>query len=292
MASEITDPSSKYQDPPNRLADAKELAREVLAEDGPSDVTSDLVGTSGSGNGVVRSREQCIAACLDYASEVASRAGCHVRWSVAEGDRVAPNGTLGTMTGEVTTILRAERPMLNLLQRACGIATATRRFVDAVSGTRCRVLHTRKTAPGLRIFDVAAVVAGGGHVHRLGLDQVVMIKDNHWVALEAQRTDIIAVIEEARRRGVIAVQVEVETETQVETACRAGADRLLIDNRSPQEFRKLADLARRQAPDIELEATGGITLDNVSAYADAGASFVSIGALTHSVLAIDLTVEM
>ncbi len=277
---------------PKRLADAEGLAREVLAEDGSRDVTSELVASSGSGMGTVRSREEAVSACLDYASEVASQAGCHVQWSVTEGDRVVPNSVLGKVSGEVAAILRAERPMLNLLQRACGIATATRRFVDAVSGTPCRVLHTRKTAPGLRVFDIAAVVAGGGHVHRLGLDQVVMIKDNHWAALEAQGTDLRTAVEEARRRGATAVQVEVESKAQVETACQAGADRLLIDNKSPEESGQLADLARRYVPDIEIEATGGITLDNVRAYAEAGAGFVSIGALTHSVQAVDLTLEI
>jgi nicotinate-nucleotide pyrophosphorylase (carboxylating) len=212
--------------------------------------------------------------------------------AVTDGDPVAANALLGEVRGEVAAILRAERPMLNLLQRACGIATMTRRFVKAISGTPCRVLHTRKTAPGLRVFDVAAVIAGGGHVHRLGLDQIVMIKDNHWEALGVQGKELGGAVEEARRRGVPAVQVEVESAAQVEAACQAGADRLLIDNRSPAEFRQLVDLARQREPVIEIEATGGITLDNVRAYAEAGADFVSIGALTHSVQAVDLTLEV
>ena len=292
MGNDPPDASSKHQDLPNRLADAQSLAREVLTEDGPRDITSELVGTSGAGSAVVRSREQCRAACLDYATEVASQAGCHVRWSVAEGDSVLRDGELGNLEGPIAAILRAERPMLNLLQRACGIATATHRFVDAVAGTRCRVLHTRKTAPRLRVFDVAAVLAGGGHVHRLGLDRVVMIKDNHWTALGTMGVDLGRAIEEARQRGVSAVQVEVESTAQVEAACQSGADRLLIDNRVPDEFHELADLARQIAPGIEIEATGGITLDNVRAYAEAGADYVSIGALTHSVQAVDLTLEM
>jgi nicotinate-nucleotide pyrophosphorylase (carboxylating) len=204
---------------------------------------------------------------------------------------VRADEALGSVTGEASAILRAERPILNVLQRACGIATATRRFVEAVAGTPCRVLHTRKTAPRLRLFDVAAVIGGGGHVHRLGLDRIVMIKDNHWAALAAQGGDLGAMVREALARGATAVQIEVESEEQVRAACQAGADRLLIDNQSPAAFRQLAALARDCAPGIEIEATGGITLDNVRAYADAGADFVSIGALTHSVRSVDLTLE-
>jgi len=292
LASEPTEASSPHQYLPNRLADVERLAREVLAEDGSRDVTSALVGSVGSGVGTVRSRDAAVAACLDYASAVASAAGCQMEWSVGEGDGVVAGATLGTIRGDVAHILRAERPLLNLLQRACGIATATRRFVDAVAGTSCRVLHTRKTAPGLRLFDVAAVVAGGGHVHRLGLDRVVMIKDNHWAALDAQGRGLAGAVQEARRSGAAAVQIEVEFEAQVEAACEAGADRLLIDNKPPEEFARLADLARRHAPAIEIEATGGIRLDSVWAYAAAGADFVSIGALTHSVRAVDLSLEL
>ncbi|MGD2136482.1 MAG: nicotinate-nucleotide diphosphorylase (carboxylating), partial [Gemmatimonadales bacterium] len=184
-----------------------------------------------------------------------------------------------------------ERPLLNLLQRAYGIATATHGYVYAVAGTRCRILHTRKTAPGLRRFDVAAVLAGGGGLHRLGLDRVVMLKDNHWEALGGAAV-LEQLVTDARRRGAEAVQIEVERVDQAEAACRAGADRLLIDNQPPDAFRTLAERARALRPEIELEATGGITLENAAAYAAAGADFLSIGALTHSVRAVDLTLEL
>ncbi len=292
MASEPANSISHHEDLPDRHADAERLARAVLAEDGSRDITGEVVGCAGPGVGTVRTREAAVVACLDYASAVASATGCRMEWSVAEGDRVAADATPGTISGDVADILRAERPILNLLQRACGIATATRRFVDAVSGTSCRVLHTRKTAPGLRLFDVAAVVAGGGHVHRLDLEQVVMIKDNHWASLDAQGRGLGATVEEARRRGVAVVQVEVESESQVAAACEAGANRLLIDNLPPEQFARLANLAHRCAPAVEIEATGGITLETVRAYALAGAGFVSVGALTHSVKAVDLTLEL
>ena len=180
--------------------------------------------------------------------------------------------------------------MLNLLQRACGIATATRRYVEAVRGTRCRILHTRKTAPGLRALDVAAVVAGGGQRHRLDLAHEIMVKDNHWQALGS--TGLEHSLAQARQRGITALYVEVESIDQLELACRAGATRLLVDNQSAETVGDWGRRSRALVPGMEIEATGGITLGNVRAYAEAGADFVSIGALTHSVKAADLAIEI
>jgi nicotinate-nucleotide pyrophosphorylase (carboxylating) len=194
--------------------------------------------------------------------------------------------------GALDGILRAERPMLNLLQRACGIATATRAYVDAVAGTRCRILHTRKTAPGLRALDIAAVVSGGGARHRADLSHEVMVKDNHWRALIRGGRTLAEALAEARGRGVTALYLEVESVEQLDQACAAGATRLLIDNQTPETVAAWGARARWLRAGIEIEATGGITLENVRAYAEAGADFVSIGALTHSVRAADLAVEV
>jgi nicotinate-nucleotide pyrophosphorylase (carboxylating) len=199
---------------------------------------------------------------------------------------------VGIIRGPLARILRAERPMLNLLQRACGIATATRAYVDAVTGTPCRILHTRKTAPGLRSLDIAAVLAGGGARHRADLAQEVMVKDNHWQALRRAGGNLSAALAEARARGVTSLQVEVESVAQLEEAVSAGATRLLVDNQSPDTLRQWAGLARRLRSGLEIEATGGITLENARAYAEAGADFISTGALTHSVKAADLGVEV
>ena len=256
-------------------------------------MTTELVGAAGeTATAMIRSGSHLVAAGLAYAAEVARQVGCEVAWTVEEGNVVAPLGSLGTVSGDLAGILRAERPMLNLLQRACGIATATRRFMEAVQRTGCRILHTRKTAPGLRVFDVHAVLAGGGQLHRLGLDRVVMIKDNHWSAVGRRAGGLQAVVADARSRGVEAVHVEVESKDQVKLACQAGADRLLVDNQTPEGFGRLADLARQLAPGIQLEATGGITLESARAYAEAGAGFLSVGALTHSVRAVELTLEL
>jgi nicotinate-nucleotide pyrophosphorylase (carboxylating) len=139
---------------------------------------------------------------------------------------------------------------------------------------------------------VAGVLAGGGALHRLDLAHAVMVKDNHWRALAAQGKTLRSALAQARGRGAVALQVEVETEAQLQAACEAGATRLLLDNQTPETVRRWAAVARELAPGIEIEATGGITLDNVRAYGLAGADFISVGALTHSVKAADIALEI
>jgi nicotinate-nucleotide pyrophosphorylase (carboxylating) len=199
---------------------------------------------------------------------------------------------LATLTGDLARILYAERTLLNFLQRACGIATATRAFVDALSGTGCQVLHTRKTAPGLRVLDVHAVLAGGGGQHRVSLASAVLVKDNHWHVLERGASSLRAACDVARTRGISGIYVEVENIDQVRAACGAGATRLLIDNQDLLEFGQLAAAAREARPGIEIEATGGMTLETARAYAESGADFISVGGLTHSAKAADVALEI
>ena len=277
---------------PDLSIDATRLAAVALAEDGGLDLTTAVtVRQPVAGEAVLEARTPCVVSGLLYAEVTARVAGCAIAWSVQEGDEV-PAGPLGGIRGDLAAILRAERPALNMLQRAAGIATAARAFVRRLEGTTCRVLHTRKTAPGLRFLDAAAVVAGGGAIHRLDLAHTVMVKDNHWRALEREQRGLGAALAAARARGAIACQVEVETELQVVEACRAGADRLLIDNQEPDIVGRWTGIARALAPMVAIEATGGITLDNCRAYADAGADFVSVGGLTHSVVAVDIALEL
>jgi len=274
-------------------ADAERVAARALAEDGPRDLTAEVtVAPAARGRGRLEFRGAGVLAGRVYAEAVARACGCAIVWEAAEGEWISGPRAIGAVEGPLGPLLRAERPLLNLLQRASGIATATRAMVQAVAGTGARVLHTRKTAPGLRGLDVAGVLAGGGCLHRLDLAHAVMVKDNHWRALAAQGKSLRAALDEARARGATALQVEVESEEQVETACRAGATRLLIDNQSPETLGRWAALARRLAPGIEIEATGGITLENAHAYAAAGADFLSVGALTHSVRAADIALEV
>lgn len=273
--------------------DAERIAAVALAEDGDTDVTTMLTVPAGvSGEGRIEFRSGGVVAGAAYADAVARACECRIEWRAPEGRRVAADAVIGIIQGPLGRILRAERPMLNLLQRACGIATATRAYVDAVAGTPCRILHTRKTAPGLRALDVAAVLAGGGTRHRLDLAHEVMVKDNHWQALRMEGNTLSGALDEGRRRGVGSLQVEVESEGQLEEACAAGATRLLVDNQPPATVRAWAQRARELVPGIEIEATGGITLANVRQYAEAGADFVSIGALTHSVVAADIGLEV
>jgi nicotinate-nucleotide pyrophosphorylase (carboxylating) len=285
-------PATSGEQLPDLTSDALRLARLVLAEDGPTDLTTDVTRTApGSARGTIECRGSTVIAGLRYADAVAIETGCSVAWMVTEGS-LAEVGAAGHVNGNLAAILRAERPLLNLLQRASGIATATRQYVDAVSGFSCRILHTRKTAPGLRLFDASAVVAGGGSLHRLDLAHTVMIKDNHWRAIEAEGGTLKGVLTEARRRGALSCQVEVETEAQVRNACGAEADRILVDNQTPATVRAWGDLARTLRPGIRVEATGGISLENAVEYARAGADYLSVGALTHSVRAADLALEV
>lgn len=275
-------------------ADARRVAEVALAEDGPRDVTTDVTIPAGlGGTGAIEFRSGGILAGTPYADAVATAAGLPgITWYHAPGSVIAAGATAGLLRGDLARILVAERPLLNLLQRAVGIATLTRAFVDRLRHTRARILHTRKTAPGLRLLDVSAVLAGGGHTHRLDLADTVMVKDNHWRALERTGRGLREALRAGREAGAGRCFVEVETIEQVAMACEAGADRLLIDNQTPATVRAWGERARTMARDVEIEATGGITLDNVAAYAEAGADFISIGALTHSVGAADVALEV
>ena len=277
---------------PDLKSDIERVARAALSEDGRRDLTTLVtVPPAAAGTAAVEFREAGVVAGLRYADGLARLTDCVTSWQLAEGDEI-PAGAIGVVSGPLPALLRAERPLLNLLQRASGIATATRACVRAVAGTGCRILHTRKTAPGLRLFDVAAFVAGGGGVHRLSLADTVLVKDNHWRALRRSGGSLAEALARARRGGACECQVEVESVGQLEEACAAGADRLLLDNQLPDLVGAWGDRARALRPKIRIEASGGITLANVRAYADARADFVSLGAPTHSARALDIALTM
>lgn len=280
---------------PDALAlDAERLATVALAEDGTRDVTS-LASVTATQHGVamLEARAALVLSGRAYADAVV--AACDlapINWRAHDGDRVSAGTVVGELHGSLRDILRAERPMLNFLQRAAGVATMTREAVDRVAGTSCVVLHTRKTTPGLRLLEVRAVRHGGGGLHRVDLATTVMIKDNHWQALRAVGRTLADGLETARTLGAAELQVEVESLEQVIEACVAGATRLLIDNQSPDVVRQWTDRARVERPGIEVEATGGITLDTIGDYARTGVDFVSTGMLTHSVRSADLGLEV
>jgi len=201
----------------------------------------------------------------------------------ADGDSVETGTAIAEMCGSARSILAAERVTLNLLQRMCGIATMTRLVVDRVRGTKAVVIDTRKTVPGLRLLDKYAVACGGGSNHRMGLFDAVLIKNNH-LAFHSSLSETIA---EARRNLGTSAKLEVEVASlrQLAEAIDAGADVILLDNFTPEETRKAVAQCGGRIP---LESSGGITLENIHEYAEAGVDRISVGALTHSVVAADI----
>jgi nicotinate-nucleotide pyrophosphorylase (carboxylating) len=268
--------------------------RELIAEDvGAGDVTTATTISRGArARAQVLAKSACVVSGLSVARRVFELLDGELTWQAQarEGQSVAAGTALATLEGSARALLTAERVALNLLQRMSGIATATRRYVDAVSGTACRILDTRKTAPGLRPFDRQAVRDGGGHNHRYDLSAMVLIKDNH-LRLSGGVGSAVAAAREAAAPGT-SIEVEVETELQLREAIVACADWILIDNQLPQTVAAWRAIVREHPPGPKIEASGGVTLDSVRAYAEAGADAVSVGALTHSVVAADISLEI
>ncbi len=267
------------------------IVRRALEEDvGQGDVTSMWTLPPGlKGHGAFVSKGQGILAGMEVAGEVFRRVSPEVRLDAlrADGAAIAPGDILGTVEGPMAAILTAERTALNLMQRMSGIATATRRYVDAVRGTRAVILDTRKTAPGLRLLDKWAVRLGGGQNHRLRLDDMVLIKDNHIAAAGG----ITAAVQRVRRENTLGLLIEVEVKTWAELAEAVALrpDRIMLDNMSAPEMKQAVDWVAGRVP---LEASGGITLDSVRAAAETGVDYISVGALTHSVTALDISLEV
>jgi nicotinate-nucleotide pyrophosphorylase (carboxylating) len=210
--------------------------------------------------------------------------------SMFDGVRVNAGQQVAVIRHNARVILSCERVILNFLQRVAGIATTTRKFVDAVSGTRVRILDTRKTAPGLRVIDKYAVRCGGGQNHRLDLSDGVLIKHNH-IALAG---GIEAALDRAmhNRRGNQPIEIEVRSLEELQQALACGAEAILLDHVSVELVRKAVEICSRHSRRIPLECAGGITLDNVRAYAETGVDFISVGALTQSMTAVDMSLRV
>lgn len=212
-----------------------------------------------------------------------------------DGETVAPGDVVLTVAGAARAILTGERTALNFLQRLSGVASLTRRYVDAVRGTGAKILDTRKTTPGWRALEKAAVRAGGGHNHRTGLFDMVLIKDNHIAAAGGIRAAVERVRE--HNESGLAVEVEVTGDRELEEALEAGVDRILLDNMELDDMRRAVDRVRRWAaergaPAPVLEASGNVTLDRVRQVAETGVDCISVGALTHSAPALDLSLRL
>ena len=267
--------------------------RAFLDEDiGGRDATTEaVVPSDASARGRLVAKSPCVVSGLRPARRVFELLDPEISWAdaAASGDRVPPGSTIATLAGNARALLTAERVALNLLQRMSGIATETARFVDAVAGTRCRIYDTRKTAPGLRALDREAVRDGGGVNHRETLAAMVLIKDNH-----RRLAGGVAAAIAAARAGAPGktVEAEVESEEELRAALVAGADRILIDNQAPETVARWTQIAKRRTPPPWIEASGNVSLETVRAYALAGPDCVSVGALTHSVHAADISLEL
>ncbi len=271
------------------------LARAALREDvGRGDVTSRVtVAEESRARARFVAREDLVVSGLEAARAVFFEAGGEEISFAAfanEGDRLAVGSVLAEVEGSARPILAAERVALNFLMRLSGIATFTSRYVEEISGTGARIADTRKTTPGLRVLEKAAVRAGGGTNHRAGLDDGVLIKDNH-LALSGSVTEAVR---RARTNSphLLKVEVEVENLKELEEAIQAGADAVLLDNMTPEEVREAVGLARKESPGMLVEISGGVNLQTVRSYAEAGPDLISVGALTHSAPAADVSLEV
>ena len=273
--------------PPQELIE--QTVRLALAEDvGPGDLTAALIPSSTQVEARVVTREAAVLAGSPWFQAVfrALSDAVQITWEVGESALLRPGQTVCRLAGPARALLTGERAALNYLQLLSGTATTTRVYVEAIRGTRAKLLDTRKTIPGLRLAQKYAVRCGGGHNHRLGLFDAVLIKENHIHAAGS----ITAAVSRARTRyPKTPVEVEIEDLDQLQEAIHAGATRVLLDN---FDLDGLESAVRAAGGRVELEASGGVTLDNVRAIADTGVDYISVGALTKDVRAIDFSMRL
>ena len=272
-----------------------DLAKQVeaaLREDlGSGDVTAELVPAAQRVRGTVVTREPAVLCGRAWADETFRQLDARVQltWHAADGERVAADQVIFAIAGPARPVLSGERTALNFLQLLSGTATATRRYVDAVAGTACRILDTRKTIPGLRTAQKYAVRCGGAQNHRMGLYDQVLIKENHIAAAGS----LTGAIEAARRNSAgVTVEVEVETPGELQEALNARPDIILLDEFTLEDMRAAVALNRAQGGVAKLEVSGSVSLEAVREIAETGVDFVSVGALTKHVRAIDLSMRL
>ena len=265
------------------------LIRRALEEDiGPGDVTSEAcIPASRTAGGQFIAREAQVIAGVELLPLIYSARGGVERLELCKrsGDRAAAGEVIASVTGGARVLLACERVALNFLQRLGGVATLAARYVERVAGTRCHVLDTRKTTPGLRRLEKMAAAAGGVANHRMGLFDAILIKNNHIAAAGG----VAQAMQAVRRASALPIEIEVRTREEMIEALESGAQHLLLDNFTPAEA---ADLIRLTAGRARIELSGGVTLDNIRDYALTGADFVSSGAITHSAPAVDISFRL
>lgn len=285
----MKDPTKDWQ------AVVREAAARAVGEDmGPLDVTS-RVAIPGNvlARGLLVCKEACVLAGMDVAEAVFREVDGSLRWTpkVKDGEKIKAGSTVAEVEGSARSILSGERCALNFLQRLSGIATQTAVFVDAVQGTKAKILDTRKTTPGLRALERQAVRAGGGVNHRTGLYDGILIKENHLAVMP--KGQISGVIHKARQEFPdYPLVVEADSIALAASLLKEPVDRLLLDNLSPEDVAKVVALRNSQNPKMELEASGGVTPKRAQALAQAGVEWISVGALTHSAKAIDFSLDI
>jgi nicotinate-nucleotide pyrophosphorylase (carboxylating) len=273
----------------------EEIARIIesaLAEDiGKGDITSELLIPADKQAALaIVSREPLVCCGLDtVVAPVFLAVSSDITFEARkkDGEWTASGEGLATVTGPARALLTAERTALNLLQRMCGVATLTARYVEVAKGTKAAILDTRKTMPGLRALDKYAVRTGGGQNHRMRLDDMLLIKDNH-IALAGSIKQALALAGEGNTSG-LKIVVECDTLEQAKEAAECGADRILLDNMSPAQLQAAVALLGGRIP---LEASGGVNLETVRAIAECGVDYISVGALTHSAAAVDIGLDI
>ena len=277
---------------PELPADLAAQVDAALREDiGSGDVTAALVPAAQRVRGAVVTREEAVLAGRPWAEETFQRLDPQVRlaWRASDGERLAAGQVIVEIAGPARAVLTGERTALNFLQLLSATATVTRRFVDAVAGTGCRILDTRKTLPGLRSAQKYAVRCGGGDNHRLGLYDQVLIKENHIAAAGS----ITGAIEAARRSAPgLKVEVEVESLAELEEALNAAPDIIMLDDFSLADMRTAVSLARASGRAVKLEASGSVSLESVREIAATGVDYISVGSLTKHVRAVDLSMRL
>jgi len=271
------------------------LVLTALAEDiGGGDITTEAtIPADARATGVILAKEPCVVAGLPLVEAIFAKLDSRVvvKRLVEDGDLVEIRQRVAELTGPARAILTGERVALNFLQRLSGIATLTREFVEAVTGTKTKILDTRKTTPTLRALEKYAVAVGGGQNHRLGLFDAVMIKDNHRVILARLGPQALgdAVVAARKLHPEAPIIIEADTVEQVEEALTAGADHILLDNMTLDELREAVALVAGRA---KTEASGGVRLANAADIAATGVDYISVGALTHSARAVDFSLEI
>ena len=277
------------REPPRDLPEQVEAA---LREDvGAGDVTAALVPPAQRGRGSVITRESAVLAGRPWVDATFRHLDPHVQlaWHANDGEPIAANQVIFDIAGSARAILTGERTALNFLQLLSATATATRRFVEAVSGTGCAILDTRKTIPGLRSAQKYAVLCGGGHNHRMGLYDRVLIKENHIAAAGS----LTGAIRAARAHAPgLTVEVEVESLPELEEALTAAPDIVMLDDFSLADLRAAVALNRARGQPVKLEASGSVSLESVRAIAETGVDYISIGSLTKHVHAVDLSMRL